>query len=66
MYLINNEGLGDWREINAAGKKIQAVTASDVKRVANQYLYEQNRSVATYTRKGAKAQKAVANTEVKK
>jgi predicted Zn-dependent peptidase len=66
MYLINNEGLGDWREINAAGKKIQTVTVSDVKRVANEYLRKENRSVATYTRKGAKNQKAVANAEVKK
>jgi predicted Zn-dependent peptidase len=68
MYLINNEGLGDWREINAAGKKIQAVTASDVKRVVNEYFRTENRSVATYTRKGAQpaAQKATAQTEEKK
>ena len=46
-------------EINNAGKKIQMVTASDVKRVANEYLRKDNRSVAVYTRKGAKADKAV-------
>jgi len=32
--------------------KIQAVTAADVKRVANQYLTKENRTVAIYTRKG--------------
>ncbi len=59
MYLIGDEGHGDWREINNAGKKIQAVTTSDVKRVANEYLRKDNRSVAVYMRKGAKAEKAV-------
>ena len=58
MQLISNEGEGDWREINEAGKKIQAVTAADVKRVANQYFTKENRSVATYTRKGAKSASA--------
>jgi predicted Zn-dependent peptidase len=49
--LIYYDGTGDWREINEAGPKIQAVTAADVKRVANQYLTKENRTVATYTRK---------------
>jgi predicted Zn-dependent peptidase len=53
--LIANEGEGDWREINEAGPKIQAVTAADVKRVASEYLTKENRTVAIYTRKaGAK------------
>jgi predicted Zn-dependent peptidase len=51
MQLIMNEGSGDWREINEAGPKIQAVTAADVKRVANQYFTKENRTVAIYTRK---------------
>ena len=56
MQLIFNDGNGDWREINEAGPKIQAVTAADVKRVANQYLRKENRTVAIYTRKaGSKA-----------
>jgi predicted Zn-dependent peptidase len=55
MQLIFNDGLGDWREINAAGPKHQAVTAADVKRVANQYFTRENRSVAIYTRKPGKA-----------
>ena len=49
--LIWNEGEGDWREINAADAKLQAVTAADVKRVANQYFTKENRAVATFTRK---------------
>jgi predicted Zn-dependent peptidase len=55
--LIINDGEGDWREINAAAPKIQAVTAADVKRVANQYFSKENRTVAIYTRKpGAQSQ----------
>jgi predicted Zn-dependent peptidase len=52
MQLIFNDGLGDWREINAAGPKQQAVTAADIRRVANKYLTKENRNVAIYTRKG--------------
>ncbi len=51
MQLIQNDGLGDWREINEAGPKIQAVTAADVQRVAKQYFTRENRAVAIYTRK---------------
>ena len=51
MNLIHNDGSGDWREINEAGPKIQAVTAADVKRVANEYFTKENRTVAIYTRK---------------
>ncbi len=49
--LIFNEGRGSWVEINEAGKKLQAVTAADVKRVAATYLIKENRTVAIYTRK---------------
>jgi predicted Zn-dependent peptidase len=59
MHLIFNEGSGDWREINEAGPKIQAITAADVKRVANKYFTKENRTVAIYTRKsGAGAEPA--------
>ena len=51
MHLILNDGNGDWREINEAGPKIQAVTAADVKRVAKHYFTKENRTVAIYTRK---------------
>jgi len=52
MQLIQNDGLGNWREINERGAKIQAVTAADVQRVAKQYFTKENRAVAIYTRKG--------------
>ena len=51
MHLIRNDGTGDWREINEAGPKIQAVTAADVQRVAGKYFTKENRAVAIYTRK---------------
>jgi predicted Zn-dependent peptidase len=53
MQVLHNDGEGDWREINDAGPKIQAVTAADVRRVATQYFTRENRSVAIYTRKTA-------------
>jgi len=55
FQLIFNEGQGDWREINDAGPKIQAVTAADVQRVARTYFTKENRAVATYTRKAGAA-----------
>ena len=55
MQLILNDGEGDWHEINDAGPKIQAVTAADVKRVANKYFSKENRTVAIYTRKAGSA-----------
>jgi predicted Zn-dependent peptidase len=58
FHLIQNDGEGDWREINEAGAKVQAVTAAEVKRVANKYFGKENQTVAIYTRKpgGAKPQ----------
>jgi predicted Zn-dependent peptidase len=56
MHLISNDGNGNWREVNDAGQKIQAVTAADVTRVAQKYFTKENRTVAIYTRKpGTKA-----------
>ena len=53
MQLIYNDGLGDWREINEAGPKHQAVTAADVRRVTSKYFTRETRNVAIYTRKAA-------------
>jgi len=52
MQLIRTDGNGNWREINDAGPKVQAVTAADVRRVAGKYLTKDNRAVAITTRKG--------------
>ncbi len=51
MQLIRNDGEGDWRQINEAGPKLQAVTAADVQRIANTYFTKENRTVAIYKRK---------------
>jgi predicted Zn-dependent peptidase len=45
------EGLGTWEEINDGPKRIDAVTADDLQRVARTYFAPTNRSVASYTRK---------------
>jgi predicted Zn-dependent peptidase len=55
--LIQTDGEGDWREINDAGPKIQAVTAADVMRVAKKYFTMENCFVGIYTRKASPALK---------
>src|SRR5687768_2843629 len=60
MQLIFNDGLGNWREINEAGPKQQAVTAADIRGVANKYFTKENRNVAVYTRKGTKTAQTTA------
>ena len=54
MQLIQSDGHGDWREINNAGARHQAVTAADVRRVVNKYFTKENRNVGIYTRKAEK------------
>ncbi|MDL2717743.1 MAG: pitrilysin family protein [Acidobacteriota bacterium] len=61
--LMGNEGRGDWREFNGGPKKVQSVTAEDVRRVAQTYLTKENRGVATYTRKAGAAGAAAAPEE---
>ncbi|HAB17876.1 MAG TPA: pitrilysin family protein [Verrucomicrobiota bacterium] len=51
FQVLQNEGLGDWREVNESNAKLQAVTAADVQRVANTYFTKEARAVAIYTRK---------------
>ena len=53
FQLISVDGNGDWREINEGGKKIQAVTAADVQRVAKKYFTQVNRAVLITTRKAS-------------
>ena len=55
VQLGYSEGLGTWEEINDGPKRIDAVTAADVQRVAREYFGETNRSVATYRRKAGAA-----------
>ena len=57
MQLIFYDGMGNWREINEANKKIQAVTAADIRRVMNEYFTKENRAVAIYNRKKATGEK---------
>ena len=59
MHLIMNDGEGDWREVNDAGDKIQAVTAADVKRVTEKYFTKENRFVSIFTRKKSEEPKEV-------
>jgi predicted Zn-dependent peptidase len=58
FQLMFYDGLGDWREINTAGAKHQAVTAADVQRVVDKYFTQEKRNVAIYTRKPSGAQPA--------
>ncbi|MCU0247516.1 MAG: insulinase family protein, partial [Bryobacter sp.] len=55
FQLMLYDGYGNWREINEAGGRYQAVTAADVQRVAKQYFTKENRAVAIYTRKAGTA-----------
>jgi predicted Zn-dependent peptidase len=53
FQLVSYEGLGDWRYINLAPERADAVTPADLQRVAREYLTKDNRTVATFLRKGA-------------
>jgi predicted Zn-dependent peptidase len=50
VQLAFAEAVLDWREINEGPAKYEAVTAADIRRVANTYFKAANRSVATYRR----------------
>ena len=60
VQLAVAEATLDWREINDAPRKYEAVTAADIRRVAKKYFAPTNRSVATYVRQAAPAEEAVA------
>jgi len=51
VQLAFAETILDWREINEAPAKYEAVTAADIRRVAAKYFKDTNRSVATYRRR---------------
>jgi predicted Zn-dependent peptidase len=51
VQLAFSEAVLDWREINEGPAKYEAVSAADIRRVANTYFKETNRSVASYRRK---------------
>lgn len=51
LQLIFYEGLGNWKEINQAGPRIQKVTAEEIQRVVKQYFTPERKAVAVYTRK---------------
>ncbi len=49
------ESMMGWQELNEAPKKLQAVTAADIQRVAKLYFDVTNRSVADFRRKAGAA-----------
>ncbi|MDH3626817.1 MAG: insulinase family protein [Acidobacteriota bacterium] len=51
LQLMFYDGLGDWEYMNVWSDLTLAVTAEDVKRVAEKYFAEDNRAVAQYYRK---------------
>ncbi|HZV36680.1 MAG TPA: pitrilysin family protein [Verrucomicrobiae bacterium] len=59
--LIMNDGEGNWREINEAEPKIQAVTAEDIQRVVKKYFTKDNRVVSIFTRKPGSTPKEAAH-----
>ncbi len=52
FQLAITEGYGGYEYLNEHPKRIAAVTAEDIMRVANEYLRADARAVASYTRKG--------------
>jgi predicted Zn-dependent peptidase len=48
LQLLVNESQGSWRTINTYPRKLQAVTADDIQRVAKKYFAAENRAVALY------------------
>ena len=54
MQLLVYEALGEWENINVFSDRIQAVTPEDIRRVAQKYFTETNRTVALYyTKEGS-------------
>ncbi len=51
IQLAMYDVLSDWSYINTYPRKVQAVTAADIQRVAKKYFTKENRNVIIYTRK---------------
>jgi len=51
MQLLNYAGLGDWRYINTSAARVEAVTAADLQRAAQEYLTKTRRTVGIFLRK---------------
>jgi len=49
------EGTAEWRMADQLDEEVQAVSAADVRRVAETYFTKENRAVAIWTRKGGTA-----------
>jgi predicted Zn-dependent peptidase len=62
VQLMVYDALGDWRYINEAAEKADAVTSADIQRVTQTYLTKENRTVGVFLRKesGAPADPALA------
>jgi predicted Zn-dependent peptidase len=58
LQLMVNEAYGDWKEMNLGPKRLEAVTAEDVQRVAKTYLVKENQATALVSRKAGSAPSA--------
>ena len=58
VQLLVSEAYGDWTELNSGPKKLEAVTAADVQRVAQKYLVKENQATALVSRKAGSAPSA--------
>ncbi len=55
MQLVRYDATADWQLINRAPELADAVTAADIRRVAQEYLKPENRTVGTFLRKAGAA-----------
>lgn len=66
FQLSITEGYGGYEYLNEHPKRIAAVTAEDIMRVANKYFKSDARAVSMYTRKGGTAEVALTLEDVEK